>query len=147
MPGEEDGAPPLGSLINDLRVALRAAYDEVLGPLQLTVPQVGVMAAIARAPGACIAQLAQEKAVTPQSMAEQVAGLESAGLIRRRHGEGRGHVLELHLTRDGAQVLGRAWQAMRAIEAQLWNDIGADDHARFRELLRRHLAPLRHTAD
>ena len=136
---------PIGFVINQLRLALRIAYEEALGPLQVTVPQIGVLAGVARSPGASVAQLAQEKAVTPQSMAQHVAALEAAGLLTRMHVTGRGHVLELHLTPAGNAALRRGRAAMCAVEARLWAGIDTAERARFRELLERHLAPLRST--
>jgi len=135
-------AAPLGFLINELRTALRAAYEEALGPLQLTIPQVGALSVLARSPGASVAQLAQWKAVTPQSMAGHVAPLEAAGLVDRRHTAGRGHVWELWLTPAGTDALRRGVAAMCAVEERLWEGIVPEDRARFRDLLQRHMAPL-----
>ncbi len=137
-----DATAPVGFLVHQLRLLLRAAYDEALSPLQLTVPQVGVMGAVERSPGISVAQLAQHKCVTPQSMAQHVAVLEAAGLVSRLHAAGRGHVLELYLTPAGTEALRRGRASMCAVEARLWAGIGPDERMRFRELLERHVAPL-----
>lgn len=132
----------VGLLINELRMAMKTIYEEALRPLGRTIPQVGVMAAIERSPGVSIAQLAQAKLVTPQSMAEHVAALEAGGFVTRKRTTGRGHVLELYLTDAGKGALDQCYAAMAAAEARLWKDIRPEDRLRFRELLERHLAPL-----
>lgn len=132
----------IGLLINELRMAMKTIYEEALRPLGRTVPQVGVMAAIERSPGASIAQLAQAKLVTPQTMAEHVAALEAGGLVTRERTTGRGHVLAVYLTDAGKSALDQCYAAMSAAEARLWKDISPEDRRRFRELLKRHLTPL-----
>lgn len=134
---------PLGFRIHEVHLLLRGAYDEALAPLRLTLPQLGALAAIRRSPGLSIAQLAQAKAVAPQSMAEHVAALEASGFVGREHPAGRGHVLELRPTAAGAEALRLGFGAMRAAEERLWAAITADERRRFRKLLERHLAELR----
>jgi DNA-binding MarR family transcriptional regulator len=130
---------PLGFRIHQLCLALRAAYDQELRPLHLTVAQLGALAAIEREPGASVARLAQEKLVAPQSMAQHVAALERDGLVARTAAVGRGHVLELRLTPEGAAALRRGLGLLGAVEARLWSGLDPRERARFGELLERHL--------
>lgn len=133
---------PIGLLVNELRVAVKIVYDEALEPLGRTIPQVGVLAGIDRSPGISIAQLAQARLVTPQSMAEHVVVLEADGFVSREQAVGRGHVLELYLTDAGKAVLDRCYRAMAEAEARMWAAISSEDRLRFRELLECHLASL-----
>ncbi len=124
-----------------MRLALRTVYQDALRPLGRTVAQAGVMHAIERFPGASIVQLAHARVVTPQSVAEHVAVLESAGLVTRERPTGRGHVIALYLSDAGVHALNQCYAAMATAEAQLWEDIPPEDQQHFRRLLERHLAP------
>ena len=141
-PEPEPEPEPLGFLVHALRQALRPPYEEGLGPLGLTLPQLGALAALRHRPGASVAQLAGDKGVTPQSMAGHVAALEAAGLVTRGRPAGRGHVLALELSEDGRRALRRGLEALCAAEDRVWADVPTAERAHLRALLRAHLAPL-----
>jgi DNA-binding MarR family transcriptional regulator len=83
-------------------------FDSALRPLGITAAQAGVLLHLDRYPEATMAELSRLAAVTPQTMHRLVVGMERRGLVQRRPlGEDR-KSLEVAITGQGAELLGRA---------------------------------------
>src|SRR5690349_3088702 len=80
---------PIGYLLRQAHQRWRAALDDALRPLGLSLPQVAIMAALKQSPGLSNAELARTAFVTPQTMVQLLTSIEVAGLVvRRRHPAG-----------------------------------------------------------
>ena len=135
-------AAPLAALVRDVHLALRAAFDEALRPRGSTLRQVGVLAALKQSPGQSNAELARRFQMTPQSMIELLASLESAGLMVREPHPAGGRTLQARLTPAGSAHLRSCRAAMSETEATLLAGLTAADQGQLRQLLERWLSAL-----
>ncbi|GAA3055380.1 DNA-binding MarR family transcriptional regulator [Streptomyces olivoverticillatus] len=127
----------LGSHIKRAEQALMAEKARVLRPFGLTVPQYAALYALSLAPGSSGAALARTCAVTPQSMASLLSGLEARSLIERRPSPDHAQALITRLTPEGRVLLLRADAAAREVEAHLSAAFAPEEERQLRELLRR----------
>lgn len=89
-------------------------FASLVGELDLTPPQVGLLRAIAQDPGASQQALAEHLGTPPTRMVSLVDGLEQRGLLERtRNAEDR-RLYAVHLTQPGRELLGE----IRAIAAK-----------------------------
>ncbi len=132
----------LGMHIKRAEQALMAEKTRVLRPFGLTVPQYAALYTLSLAPGSSGAALARACAVTPQSMASLLAGLETKALIERTPSPDHAQVLVTRLTPEGAGLLREADEAAREAEARLSGAFSADEERTLRELLARATAAL-----
>jgi DNA-binding MarR family transcriptional regulator len=139
-------AEPLGYLIKRLHQALRGAAVEALRGQQLSLPQLGVLAAIRQSPGVSNAALARASFMTPPSMVELLAKLEDQGLVRRRPHPAGGRVLQAEVTPAGLQALRTGQSALQNVEARLLAGLSAQERELLRDLLARCLASLQDAA-
>jgi len=109
----------VGYVLKQAAVALRNAMDEVLRPLQLTVPQYACLELLGQRPGLSNAELARGAFVTRQSMNAVLQGLEERGLVTRPAVAPRGRELPAALTHAGRDHLRTASAAIRGIEKKM----------------------------
>jgi len=127
----------LGYELKRAQRGLRLAMDQQLAGLGLTTPQYAALAVLEDAPGISSAELARRCFVTPQTMNALVAGLERRGLLGRQAHPVHGRILETTLTGEGAGLLRRADERVRAIEACMASSLSAKERRQLLELLRR----------
>jgi len=136
---------PPGSAVYGLRTLnhhFSQRFARALKKHDLTLPQMGIMFDVARAPGASSASLARARQLTPQTMSEIITRLERDGLLERRPRHGR--TLGLHLTAAGTARLAKAGSAAVKIEREMLAGLSATDQGRLRDLLFKcvtHLSP------
>ena len=73
----------MGYALKRAQAALRAAMDEALFPLGLTVAQYSCLELIGERPGVSSAELARGMFVSRQSMNLVLRGLQERGLVKR----------------------------------------------------------------
>lgn len=138
MPSRSTGAAPLAS---DLRVVLGGLVRRLRSQHRFSITQGAVLGRLDREGPRTISDLAAAERMRPQSMAQAVGELETAGLLARRPDPGDGRRVLLDLTSEGRTVLAaerrirEGWLA-EAIEREL----SAAERATLREavdLLRR----------
>lgn len=127
----------LGYELKRAQRALRGAMDDALAPLGLTTPQYAGLAVLEETPGISSAELARRCFVTPQTMNAIVAGLERRGLLERRAHAVHGRILETTLTNEGAVLLRRAHEQVRAIETRMTSQLSGREQRQLFELLAR----------
>lgn len=123
----------VGYVLKQVHASLRTAMDEVLRPLDLTVPQYACLELLGRHPGLSNSELARRAFVTRQSMNLVVRRLQERGLLTRPDQAPRGRVLPTELTGDGQTTLRRASVAVRAVEKQLFSPLSRERQRRVRE--------------
>ncbi|WP_134739509.1 MarR family transcriptional regulator [Nocardioides sp. 503] len=121
---EQDGASihletSLGYLLKEASSALRAAMEEVLRPLGMTVTHYSCLELLAQRPGLSGSELARGAFVTRQSMNTLLQHLEREGHVTRAAEAPVGKVLPTRLTPRGRRVLARASAAVRSVEVRM----------------------------
>ena len=109
----------LGYLLKEASSALRAAMEEVLRPLGMTVTHYSCLELLAQRPGLSNSDLARGAFVTRQSMNVLLQALERDGFVTRPAQAPVGKVLPTRLTPRGRASLERASAAVRSVEVRM----------------------------
>ena len=109
----------LGYLLKEASSALRAAMEEVLRPLGMTVTHYSCLELLAQRPGLSNSQLARGAFVTRQSMNVLLQALERDGYVTRPAAAPVGKALPTRLTTRGRRSLERATAAVRTVEVRM----------------------------
>lgn len=106
----------LGYLLKEASSALRAAMEEVLRPLGMSVTHYSCLELLAQRPGMSNSELARGAFVTRQSMNVLLQTLEREGYVTRPAAARVGKVLPARLTPSGRRSLEKATVAVRSVE-------------------------------
>lgn len=109
----------LGYLLKEASSALRAAMEEVLRPLGMTVTHYSCLELLAQRPGLSNSELARGAFVTRQSMNVLLQALERDGYVTRPAEATVGKVLPTRLTPRGRRSLQKASKAVRCVELRM----------------------------
>ncbi|WP_406813068.1 MarR family winged helix-turn-helix transcriptional regulator [Mycobacterium sp. M23085] len=109
----------LGYLLKEASSALRAAMEEVLRPLGMTVTHYSCLELLAQRPGLSNSELARGAFVTRQSMNVLLQALERDGYVTRPAQAPVGKVLPTRLTPRGRRSLAKASNAVRSVELRM----------------------------
>ena len=109
----------LGYLLKEAASALRAAMEDALRPLGLTVTQYATLELLAQRPGLSGSELARGAFVTRQSMNVLLQAMERDGYVRRPAEAPVGKVLPVRLTPRGRRSLAAATVAVRSVEVRM----------------------------
>jgi len=109
----------VGYVLKQAATALRTAMDNVLRPLELTVPQYSSLEVLDQQPGLSSSELARATFVSRQSMNLVLQGLQQRGLLTRAAVADHGKARPTELTDTGRAQLRVASVAVRAIEQQM----------------------------
>lgn len=133
--GVEDIDQRIGYSVKRLQQALRAAGDEVLRPIGLTMPQYAALSALATQAGLSNSELARRCFVTRQTMNDLLAGLQRADLVTRAPHPLDGRVRQIELSATAQDVLRRADRAVAAVEQRMTKDVATHERQHLHELL------------
>ncbi|MFK0024874.1 MarR family winged helix-turn-helix transcriptional regulator [Streptomyces sp. NPDC090798] len=109
----------LGYLLKEASSALRAAMEEVLRPLGMSVTHYSCIELLAQRPGLSNSELARGAFVTRQTMNVLLQTLERDGYVTRPAAAPVGKVLPTRLTPRGRRSLEKASAAVRSVEARM----------------------------
>ena len=123
MTRESSVEPRLGYVVGRLDRALRREIGALVAPHGLTVSKYTALSILRDRPGLSNAQLARRTYVTPQSMNEVLAALESDGLIVRAPAANHGRVVEISLSSKGLEALGACDRAVGHMEDAMLADL------------------------
>jgi DNA-binding MarR family transcriptional regulator len=110
-------------VIGRLNHGIRKEMRRDLAEWKLSVPEFTALSILKRRSGLSNAQLARRTMVTPQSMIEILAGLESRGLVERTVDPNHGRILRSELTADGERVASAALLKINEIQDQLLDGV------------------------
>jgi DNA-binding MarR family transcriptional regulator len=102
---------------------IRRELRRRLAEWDLSVPELTALSILNRRPGLSNAQLARRTMVTPQSMIEILAELESRGLVQRTVDPDHARILRAELTPEGTSLLGAAAPMIRNIQDEMLCDV------------------------
>lgn len=123
----------VGYVLKQVHASLRTAMDEMLRPLDLTVPQYACLELLGQDSGLSNSELARRAFVTRQSMNLVLRRLQERGLLTRPDRSPHGRALPSMLTRDGQAVLRRASTAVCGVEKQLFAPLSPEQQRRLRQ--------------
>ncbi|MEU9222107.1 DNA-binding MarR family transcriptional regulator [Streptomyces ambofaciens] len=109
----------LGYLLKEASSALRAAMEEVLRPLGMSVTHYSCLELLAQRPGLSNSELARGAFVTRQTMNVLLQSLERDGYVTRPAQAPVGKALPARLTPRGRRSLEQATVAVRSVEARM----------------------------
>ncbi len=109
----------LGYLLKQASTALRAAMEEVLRPLGMSVTHYACLELLAQRTGLSNSELARGAFVTRQSMSVLLQALERDGQVTRPAEAPVGKVLPTRLTPRGRRCLEKATVAVRSVEIRM----------------------------
>lgn len=109
----------LGYLLKEASSALRAAMEDVLRPLGMTVTHYSCFELLSQRPGLSNSELARGAFVTRQSMNVLLQALERDGYVTRPERAPVGKALPTKLTADGRRSLAKATVAVRSVEERM----------------------------
>jgi DNA-binding MarR family transcriptional regulator len=125
----------LGYLLKEASSALRAAMEDVLRPLGMTITHYSCLELLAQRPGLSNSDLARGAFVTRQSMNVLLQGLERDGYVTRPAEAPVGKALPARLTARGRRSLERATVAVRSVEVRMLSGMtGAEQETALRLL-------------
>ncbi|MFD6700255.1 MULTISPECIES: MarR family winged helix-turn-helix transcriptional regulator [unclassified Microbacterium] len=109
----------LGYLLKEAASALRAAMEEVLRPLGMTITHYSCLELLAQRPGLSNSELARGAFVTRQTMNVLLQSLERDGIVTRTAQPPVGKALPTRLTARGQAHLEEASAAVRSVELRM----------------------------
>ncbi|WP_305783984.1 MarR family winged helix-turn-helix transcriptional regulator [Symbioplanes lichenis] len=133
----------LGYLLKEASSALRAAMEEVLRPLGMTVTHYSCLELLAQRPGLSNSELARGAFVTRQSMNVLLQALERDGYVTRPAAPPAGKALPTRLTPRGRRSLEKASAAVRSVEVRMLAGLSGDDQSEAVRILRSMIQSLR----
>ncbi|MER6699294.1 MarR family winged helix-turn-helix transcriptional regulator [Streptomyces griseus] len=133
----------LGYLLKEASSALRAAMEEVLRPLGMTVTHYSCLELLAQRPGMSNSELARGAFVTRQTMNVLLQALERDGYVVRPAEAAVGKVLPAQLTPRGRQSLEKATAAVRSVEVRMLAGMTETERAGAFRVLRSMVRSLR----
>jgi DNA-binding MarR family transcriptional regulator len=117
----------LGYLLKEASSALRAAMEEVLRPLGMTITHYSCLELLSQRPGLSSSELARGAFVTRQSMNVLLQALERDGYVTRPAEAAVGKALPTRLTARGRRSLAKATAAVRSVEVRMLAGMSESD--------------------
>src|SRR3954454_14747847 len=133
----------LGYLLKEASSALRAAMEEVLRPLGMSVTHYSCLELLAQRTGLSNSELARGAFVTRQTMNVLLQALERDGYVTRPAAAPVGKVLPTRLTPRGRRSLEKASVAVRSVELRMLAGLTPTDQSAAFQILRSMIHSLR----
>ena len=133
----------LGYLLKETSSALRAAMEEVLRPLGMTVTHYSCLELLAQRPGSSNSELARGAFVTRQAMNVLLQSLERDGYVTRPAEAPVGRALPTRLTPRGRRRLTKATAAVRSVEVKMLDGLTEAEQSDAFSILQRMVRSLR----
>ncbi|MCM3897918.1 MarR family transcriptional regulator [Gordonia sputi] len=133
----------VGYALKVVASALRAAMEDVLRPLGLSVTQYSCLELLAQRPGLSNSELARGTFITRQAMNVLLQGLERDGYVTRPDAAPVGRVLPARLTPRGRRKLEKASAAVRSVEERMLSGLSDVEQASLLRALKQMSRSLR----
>jgi DNA-binding MarR family transcriptional regulator len=130
-------------LVKRLETEAGMALDRALQDHDVTGGQYLILSLVSREGGRSSAELARRAYVTPQSMNEVIAALETKGYIRRTENPENRRILQVGLTREGRRLLTSCDKAVDLAEEAFLSVLKPKKLAEFRATLEQLLVAAR----
>lgn len=136
-PVPDESPRSVGFLLSQLGFTSSRCFAEELKPLGIHPGEFALMRFVAASEGQSQQALADRLGVPPSRMVAKVDALEEAGLVERRTDPADRRIRELHLTRKGRGLLGRAAQIAIDYEGQLCAPLDQKEREQLIDLLQK----------
>lgn len=133
----------LGYLLKEASSALRAAMEDALRPLEMSITHYSCLELLAQRPGLSNSDLARGAFVTRQSMNVLLQTLEREGHVTRPSAAPVGKVLPARLTPRGRRSLKKASAAVRSVEIRMLAGLTSGEQQEAFRILRTMVQSLR----
>jgi DNA-binding MarR family transcriptional regulator len=137
----------LGYLLKETSSVLRAAMEEVLRPLGMSVTHYSWLELLSQRPGLSNSELARGAFVTRQTMNVLLQALERDGCVTRPAEAPVGKVLPTRLTPRGRQSLEKATVAVRSVEVRMLAGLTETEQSDAFGILKKMIHSLREGSD
>lgn len=137
----------IGYALKETSSTLRAAMEDALRPLGMTVTHYSCLELLAQRPGLSNSELARGTFVTRQSMNVLLQTLERDGAVTRPASAPVGRALPTRLTPRGHRQLEQASAAIRDVEDRMLTGLSPAERAGVLRVLRRMTSALAHRVD
>lgn len=114
---------------------LKLKMDQVLSPLQLTLPKYSVLALLEEETKLTNAELARRSSVTPQTMNRILHSLQSESLISSASDKKSELKINYALTAKAKKIICIAHEAVNKIELEMIDGLSKKDFSQLMELL------------
>ena len=136
-PVPDESPRSVGFLLSQLGFTSSRCFAEELKPLGIHPGEFALMRFVAASEGQSQQALADRLGVPPSRMVAKVDALEGAGLVERRTDPADRRIRELHLTRKGRGLLGRAAQIAIDYEGRLCAPLDEKEREQLIDLLQK----------
>ncbi len=110
--------------MRDLVLGYRAEVEEAMRPAGITLPQLRALHAIAELQSdVSAATIARQCHVTPQTLGSILTRATREGWIVRGSSQRNGRIITARLTPTGEAMLGRAMEAVAAVDECIWRGV------------------------
>jgi DNA-binding MarR family transcriptional regulator len=133
----------IGYAVKEASSALRAAMEQVLKPLAMTITHYSCLELLSQRPGLSNSALARGTFVTRQSMNVLLQQLERDGEVTRPAEAPIGRALPVRLTARGRRRLAEASAAVRAVEDRMLAGMSSAERVQAYALLQSMVRALR----
>jgi DNA-binding MarR family transcriptional regulator len=123
--------------VKQVELVVRSHLDDLLRECGVTALQYTALTVLQRREGLSSAELARNSFVTPQAMADLVAGLERRGLISRQRDPHNRRRLLTGLTPAGHELLAHMQGPVAALEQRMVRALLPQEREQLRDLLNR----------
>jgi len=130
-------------LVKRLETEAGMALDRALAHHDITSGQFLILSLVSREGGRSSAELARRAFITPQSMNEVIAALESKGYIKRTENPDNRRILQVGLTREGRRLLTSCDKAVDLAEEAFLSVLKPKKLAEFRATIEQLLVAAR----
>jgi DNA-binding MarR family transcriptional regulator len=122
---DEVGArgPSLIYIVGRLNQGIGRELRALLRTWELSLQEYTALSVLELRPGLSNAQLARRALVSPQSMIEILAKLESRALVERMVDPEHGRVIRNHLSDDGKRALAAATPGVEALQDRIFGEL------------------------
>ncbi|HEX7967659.1 MAG TPA: MarR family transcriptional regulator [Stellaceae bacterium] len=127
----------LGYHLRRAQIAVFQHFTETMGAAEITPGQFGVLTVIDSNPGLSQTQLGNALGIDRSTVVAVIDRLESRGLVVRAASPSDRRSHALRLSEDGAHLLRRLEELVRAHERRIARDLSAEDKAHLIDLLER----------
>lgn len=112
-------------------------FAALVAELELNPPQVGLLRAVAKTPGASQQTLAQQLGTPPTRMVALVDGLEQRGLLQRKRNADDRRLYAVGLTQSGRKLLSEIGCIVEQHNSRLLNALDPSERDQLHDLLSR----------
>lgn len=127
----------MGFTLSSLGYAVARRFRQTLEPLRLEPREFALLRAVGSLEGQSQQAIGERLQIPPSRMVAFVDALEGRGLLERRHNPLDRRTRELYLTRDGRELLERAFAVALDLERTLCTGLDPQEREQLLDLLHR----------